>query len=56
MAKKIGTIKIDCRGGTGQGSSLGSGQLIKILLHKQTNKLVKARVKILRLGLGPSLS
>jgi len=26
------------RGGTGQGPSLGSGQLLKILQHKQTNK------------------
>jgi len=44
------------RGGTGQGPSLGSGQLMKILQHKQTNKLVKAWVKISRLGLGASLS
>jgi len=40
----------------GIGSSLGSGQQIKISLHKQTNKLINAWVEISRLRSSSSVS
>jgi len=42
MSFSLGLKTREIRGGMGQGPSLGSGQLMKILLHKQTKKNSKS--------------